>query len=68
MNTKQAVSMAVAIALALSAGAAFAGKKGSGGSKASKGDYRSAKSGQYVKKGYAEKNRNTTLREERQRK
>ena len=68
MNTKQAVSMAVAIALAFSAGAALAGKKGSGGSKASKGDYRSAKSGQYVKKGYADKNKNTTVREEKQKK
>lgn len=68
MNTKQAVSMAIAIALALSAGAALAGKKGSGGSKASKGDYRSAKSGQYVKKRYAGKNKNTTVREERQKK
>ena len=68
MNTKQAVSMAIAIALVLSTGTALAGKKGSGGSKASKGDYRSAKSGQYVKKGYAEKNKNTTVREERQKK
>ena len=68
MNTKQVVSMAVAIAFALSAGAALAGKKGSGGAKASKGDYRSAKSGQYVKKGYAKKNKNTTVREERQKK
>ena len=68
MNTKQAVSMAVTIALVFSAGIALAGKKGSDESKASKGDYRSAKSGKYVKKGYAEKNKNTTVREERQKK
>jgi hypothetical protein len=53
------------IALGLSAGPALAKKAGSGASKA---DYRSAKSGKYVKKGYAEKNKNTTVREERSKK
>ena len=32
---------------------------------ASKADYRSAKSGKYVKKDYADKNKDTTVREER---
>lgn len=67
MNMKLAVSM-VAIVIVLSSGVAFAGKMVSGEHKASKGDYRSAKSGQYVKKGYAEKNKKTTVKEERQKK
>ena len=53
------------IALGLSTGPALAKKAGSG---TSKGDYRSAKSGKYVKKDYAQKNKNTTVREERSKK
>jgi len=66
MNTQQSVS--IVLAIALSVGIALAGEKGLGVYKASKGNYRSAKSGRYVKKGYADKNKNTTVREKRQRK
>lgn len=73
MNLR-AISIAIVSCIALSAtGAALAGGKGggsskSGGGKSSKSagaDYRSAKSGQYVKKDYADKNKDTTVREGR---
>ena len=35
----------------------------SGGGKSAGADYRSAKSGQYVKKSYAQRNQSTTVRE-----
>ena len=68
MSKKLQLAISMAMALALASGTAVAGGKGSGSSKAPKGDYRSAKSGQYVKKGYAEKHKSTTVREERQKK
>jgi hypothetical protein len=43
--------------------------RSSGGGKSSAGtDYRSAKSGQYVKKNYAQRNKSTTVRERRSKK
>jgi hypothetical protein len=68
MSKKLQLAISVAMALAMASGTAIAGGKGSSSSKASKGDYRSAKSGQYVKKGYAEKHKSTTVREERPKK
>jgi hypothetical protein len=65
MKTTVMKVIVLGIALGLSTGPALAKKAGSG---ASKGDYRSAKSGKYVKKSYAEKNKNTTVREERSKK
>lgn len=73
MNLR-ATSIAIVSCIALSAtGTAVAGGKGggsskSGGGKSSKSagaDYRNAKSGQYVKKDYADKNKDTTVREGR---
>jgi hypothetical protein len=62
MKTKLAMIFLVTIALATATGTVAAKKGASSGSKA---DYRSAKSGKYVKKGYSEKNKATTVREER---
>ena len=58
------VIAASSLALAAS-GAALAKGKGKGASQSAGADYRSAKSGKYVKKGYAEKNKDTTVREKR---
>ena len=58
-------ALALGITVGLSTGPALAKKEGSG---ASKSDYRNAKSGQYVKKSYAERNKDTTVREERKKK
>ena len=58
-------ALAVAVVLSVGVGPIFAKKSGGGASKA---DYRSAKSGKYVKQGHAEKNKSTTVREERQKK
>jgi hypothetical protein len=57
-----ALKIALACAFVATASSAAWAKKGGGGSS---GDYRSAKSGQYVKKGYAERNKGTTVREQR---
>ncbi len=65
MTTRLMAAIVVGIAVCISASPASAKKAGSGASKA---DYRSAKSGKYVKKGYAEKNKDTTVREERAKK
>ena len=62
MKTSLVRIVALSVALSVSAAPTLAKKAGSGASKA---DYRSAKSGKYVKKGYAEKNKDTTVREER---
>lgn len=68
MFTKLRLTISVFMVLAVVAGTALAGGKGSSSSQASKGDYRSAKSGQYVKKDYADKHMSTTVREARQKK
>lgn len=73
MSLKQAFVAIFSSIAVLATGAAFAGGKGGSGSKsgaskssASKGaDYRSAKSGKYVKKEFAEKHKDTTVREAR---
>ena len=62
MRVTSSIVLLVAIAASLAVGPVFAKKGASNGSKA---DYRSAKSGKYVKKGYAVKNKSTTVREER---
>ena len=63
MNSKLTLLAVLSLATCLAAGPTWAKK--AGGSKA---DYRSAKSGQYVKKDYAGKHKNTTVREERKKK
>ena len=68
MFKKRLLTILAAMALALVGGTALAGGKGSNSSNASEGDYRSAKTGQYVKKAYAEKHKSTTVREARQKK
>ena len=62
MRVTSSIVLLVAIAASLAVGPVFAKKGVSAGSKA---DYRSAKSGKYVKKDYAVKNKSTTVREER---
>lgn len=68
MSKKLRLTILVAMVLAMVGGTALASGKGSSSSHASKGDYRSAKSGQYVKKDYADKHKSTTVREARQNK
>lgn len=68
MSKKRPLTILVAMALAMLGGTALAGGKDSTSSNASQGDYRSAKSGQYVKKDYAEKYSSTTVSEARQKK
>lgn len=67
MKRRALLHMVVASFAVLLSGESLAkGRSGGGGSKKSGGsNYRSAKSGKYVKKGYAEKNRNTTVKEKR---
>ena len=65
MKVKFLKTLILALTLSFGAGPTLAKKSGGGTSKA---DYRSAKSGKYVKKGYAEKNKGTTVREGRQKK
>ena len=60
--TRKLVVAFIATTIALSGGPALAKKSGA------KADYRSAKSGKYVKKDYANKHKNTTVREERKKK
>lgn len=55
------LALAVVSAALLFQNTAYARKSGSG--KSAGADYRSAKSGQYVKKSYAQRNQNTTVRE-----
>jgi hypothetical protein len=59
------MSLVSIVALAIFSSHAIAKGERSSGSKADSGSYRSAKSGQYVKKDYAQKNRDTTVRERR---
>ena len=63
MFKKRLLTILAAMALAMVGGTALAGGKDSTSSNASKSDYRSAKSGQYVKKAYAAKPKSTTVRE-----
>ena len=68
MSKKRLLTILAAMALAMVGGTALAGGKDSTSSNASQGDYRSAQTGQYVKKAYAEKYKSTTVREARQKK
>jgi hypothetical protein len=69
MRVRPILALISAVAVGLAAhGVAQAGKGSGGASKGSKADYRSAKSGKYVKKDYADKNKDTTVREERKKK
>jgi hypothetical protein len=69
MKARSVLVAASALALAVGGhNVAHAAKRGGGSSKDSKADYRSAESGKYVKKDYAEKNKKTTVREERKKK
>jgi hypothetical protein len=70
MDARQILTvMAASVALTV-CGAAGAKGKGGGAApaKSAGADYRSAKSGRYVKKDYAEKNKDTTVRESRRKK
>jgi hypothetical protein len=68
MNRLKIIAAIAATALAFAAAAVSAKGKSSASQKTDNADYRSAKSGQYTKKGYAEKNKSTTVREERKKK
>jgi hypothetical protein len=68
MFKKRLLTILAVMTLAMVGETALAGGKGSNSSNASEGDYRSAKTGQYVKKAYAEKHKSTTVREARQKK
>lgn len=70
---RNSVIAILASLLLATSGYSVAGGKSSSGSKSTNGassksanaDYRSAKSGQYVTKGYADKNKDTTVKENR---
>ena len=68
MSKKRLLTILAVMTLAMGGETALAGGKGSKSSNASEGDYRSAKTGQYVKKAYAEKHKSTTVRKARQKK
>ena len=73
MNLKTTFLTIVSSIALIASGSALAKGKGGGGSKSGAGkstsaDYRSAKSGKYVKKGYADKNKDTAVREARKEK
>jgi hypothetical protein len=57
--------LAFFLAIVFASSPAMAKKSASGSSKQSHADYRSAKSGKYVKKEHADRHKSTTVREER---